>query len=415
MKKLEQIVLPALRGVMGDRVFYSCLMDINEISERIRYADEVHESKGLSEMIQRQLNLGRSRQIATYLGTQDDRFFNSLVIATYDGKPCWRALKDIRGRAAQADLKNLSEETVESLGFLIFSGDEKLFAVDGQHRLAGIKRAAKEGWVKAPYDTLSVIFVAHQTEAIERTRRLFTTLNKTARPVSKGDIIALDEDDAMAICVRRLIEETVLFKGERIAFVASNNMPTSNSTSLTTIGSLYDLLKIIFTKTRFDLKTPKPKLQNERPSDKALNAYFKYAKEFFKLLEKHFFELGEFFASEDTKDTVLRYRGSHGGSALFRPIGLDIFVQIIAMLNSDYPLAKAVRLAAKLPHMLSEPPFAGLMWNTSTNTIVNSNRVILREVLLYMLGRSKLSDDDLTERYRKAIGNGEASLPGRVA
>ena len=416
MKKGEQIILPALRGVMGDWVFYSCLMDINDISERVRYANEVHENEGLSDMIQRQLNRGRGRQIATYLHEQKERFFNSLVIATYDGQPSWRGLSDIRGRAVKADLKNLSDETVESLGFLMLSGGEKLFAIDGQHRLAGIKRAVKKGLIEDPYDTLSVIFVAHQTtvEGLERTRRLFTTLNKTARPVSKGDIVALDEDDVMAICVRRLIEKTPLFKDERVAFVGSNNMPTSNSTSLTTVVNLYDLLAIIFTKTRFDLKRPKAELKRVRPSDEALEAYFKYAKEFFNLLEKYFFELGEFFVSKDTRDTVLRYRGRHGGSALFRPIGLDVFVKVIARLNSDHTLEEAVKLAAELPRELSRPPFAELMWNTSTNRIVNDHRVTLREVLLYMLGYSKFLDEVLTERYRKAVGDENASLPKRV-
>ncbi len=420
MKKREQIILPALRGVMGDWVFYSCLMDIKEISERVRYADKVHENKNknkiLSGMIQRRIEPRRREQIATYLGTQDERFFNSLVIATYGGQPNWRGLSDVRGWAAEADLKNLSDETMESLGFLMLSGDEKLFAIDGQHRLAGIKRAVKEGMVKDPYDTLSVIFVAHQTtvEGLERTRRLFTTLNKTARPVSKGDIVALDEDDVMAICVRRLIEKTPLFKGERVAFVGSNNMPTSNSTSLTTIVNLYDLLTILFTKTRSDLKKGKYKLQNKRLADEALEAYFKYAKEFFNLLKKHFPELEEFFVSKDTTDTIKRYRGRHGGSALFRPIGLDVFVKVIAGLNNDHSLAEAVRLAAKLPRELSVPPFAELMWNTSTNRIVNDHRVTLREVLMYMLGYSKFSDEVLTERYRKAVGNENALLPKRV-
>ena len=33
------------------------------------------------------------------------------------------------------------------------------------------------------------------TDGLEATRRLFTTLNKTAKPVSKNAVIALDEDD----------------------------------------------------------------------------------------------------------------------------------------------------------------------------------------------------------------------------
>ena len=57
----------------------------------------------------------------------------------------------------------------------------------------------------------------------------------------------------MAICVRRLIEETKPFSGERIAFVATNNLPTTNIKSLTTIGNLYDILTTLFTSVETDL------------------------------------------------------------------------------------------------------------------------------------------------------------------
>ena len=221
--KLNKIALPALRGVMGNWVFYSCLMNMGEINDRVRFAEEIHSNKQLSDMIQRQLKRGRSDQIAQYLKTQKERFFNSLVIATYGGEPSWHALSDVRNKTNKVDLKDLSDETIESLGFLTLRGDEKLFALDGQHRLAGIKKALKDGINQDPYDDLSVIFVAHQTtkKGLERTRRLFTTLNKTARPVSKGDIVALDEDDAMAISVRWLIEKdkVVWWKTNRVCCV----------------------------------------------------------------------------------------------------------------------------------------------------------------------------------------------------
>ena len=416
MTKPDQIVLPALRGIMGNWVFYSCLMSMCEINDRVRYAEEIHSNKQLSDMIQRRLKRGRSEQIARYLNTQEERFFNSLVIATYGGEPSWHALSDVRNKTNDTDLKDLSDETIESLGFLTLRGDENLFALDGQHRLAGIKKAIKDGIDQDPYDDLSVIFVAHQTtkKGLERTRRLFTTLNKTAKPVSKGDIVALDEDDAMAICVRWLIEKTNLFSGKRIAFVASNNMPVTNTTSLTTIVSLYDILTILFTKMNFEQQRVKAELQRARASDEGLDAYFDYAKKYFILLSKHFDELDEFFDADDTRDVVLKHRGSHGGNALFRPIGLDIFVQIIAKLNGDHSLTQAVKLASKLPRNLSEPPHAGLMWNKSTSTIINDHRVTLREVLLYMLGDSKNSVEKLLGRYRRDTGDENAELPEPV-
>jgi len=92
----------------------------------------------------------------------------------------------------------------------------------------------------------------------------------------------------MAICVRQLIEQTELFAGNRIAFVANNNMSTANTTSLTTIANLYDVLTIA---------------------------------------------LDEFFGAKNTKLVVKEYRGSHGGHVLFRPIGLEIMTRVIARLT----------------------------------------------------------------------------------
>jgi DNA sulfur modification protein DndB len=413
----EQIVLPALRGIMGDWIYYSCLMNLDELSKRVNFAKEIHNSKRLSDMIQRQLKGDRSSQIAEYLKSQKERFFNSLVIATYKGQPNWHAISSIRQKGKGHELNDLDEETVESVGFLTLHGDEQLFALDGQHRLAGIKKAIDAGLRQDPLDEVSVIFVAHEAtkKGLQRTRRLFTTLNKTARPVSKGDIIALDEDDVMAICVRRLIEETDLFVGERIAFVASNNMPVKNTSSLTTIGNLYDVLGILFTSSKWDLKKAKALLLRSRPDDKILNKYFNYAQDYFTLLRENFAELEAFFSSRSAETIVKKHRGSHGGKVLFRPIGLEILTRVITRLTSAVSLQAAVELAAKLPRDLASPPYTGLMWESGKKTITNAHKATLREILLYMLGDyAKWNDNTLLTRYRREAGDNAITLPRRV-
>ena len=414
----SELVLPALRGIMGDWVYYSCLMRLNELSSRVHYARDIHKQSALSKMIQRSLDGKRSVQIAGYLKRQPQRFFNSLVVATYGGSPSWHALEDVRNIGEKRELAGLSQEIIESVGFLTLRGDESLFALDGQHRLAGIKRIIKDGIDQNPYDEVSVIFVAHKAtdEGLERTRRLFTTLNKTARPVSQGDIIALDEDDVMAICVRRLIENTGLFGDDRIAFVATNNMPVRNRTSLTTIGNLYDVLTILFTSSGFELKKPKADLQKIRPEDKELDAYFDYSRSYFNHLRQNFEELEEFFSASRAGDVVKKYRGSQGGNALFRPLGLEIYTRIIARLTTGMSLASAVRVVSRLPRYLDEEPLVGLMWDQSNRIILNGHKVTLREILCYMIGKNSKNypEPELLRRYRRETGNDEASLPKKL-
>lgn len=417
-KKQKEIVLPALRGIMGDWVFYSCLMNVGELSSRVNYAEEIHKNVALSDMIQRQLRSGRAAQISEYLKRQSERFFNSLVIATYGGQPNWHALQDVRRKTTLDELKNLTKDTISSVGFLTLTGQEKLFALDGQHRLAGIKKAVKEGLDSDPYDELSVIFVGHKEtgRGIERTRRLFTTLNKTARPVLKGEIIALDEDDVMAICVRRLIEQTELFDDKRIAFVASNNMPTTNTTGLTTIGNLYDVLTILFTNSSSDLRKPKADLQRVRPDDTTLDRYFKFAESYFVELGKNYKALNEFFKAGNTESVVKKYRGNHGGHVLFRPIGLEILTRVVARLTKDMELEKAVKLAAQLPNDLNEEPYQRLMWEPNKKIMLNGHKVTIREVLLFMVGKNakNYSEAKLLERYQRETGDDNAGLPKKI-
>lgn len=417
-QKQRQIILPALRGVMGDWVYYSCLMDLGELSARVNYAEEIHKNDALSDMIQRHLKRGRAAQIAKYLKQQPERFFNSLVIATYGGQPNWHALSDVRSRTTRGELQNLDDDTIASVGFLTLTGQENLFALDGQHRLAGIKKAVKDGLGDDPFDDISVIFVGHKEtrRGLERTRRLFTTLNKTAKPVSKGEIIALDEDDVMAICVRRLVEETGLFSGDRIAFVASNNMPTQNTTALTTIANLYDVLTILFTTAQSDLKKQKAELQRVRPDDETLEKYFKFAESYFIELRKNFKALDEFFSAEKTAPIVTKYRGSHGGHVLFRPIGLEIMTRVVARFSKEMSMTQAAKLAAKLPSDLNEEPYEWLMWDPNKRIMLNGHKVTIREVLLYMVGMNARNypKSTLLERYRRETGDEAAKLPEKI-
>ena len=413
-------ILPALRGVMGSWVYYSCLMTLRDLSALVSFAEDVHEYTGLSQMIQRDLSKERTQTIADYIKRENQRFFNSLVVAVYGGEPDWHALTNVRKKSIDDLLENLQAATIESVGFLTLRGDEHLFALDGQHRLAGMKAIVDEQYESALDDEVSVIFVGHErTDAgLERTRRLFTTLNKTARPVSKRDIIALDEDDVMAICVRRLIEQTDLFPGNGILRVESNNIPPQNFECLTTIGNLYDILTILFTKAKFALRKRKANLQSFRPPDATLDRYFEYSKEFFVQLRSHFPEFDEFFSACRTSEVVRRYRGREEGNALYRPVGLDIFTEIITRVTQAKALDDAIATVAKLPRALNNPPYSRVIWDPDTGTMITgaARKVTAREILAYMIGRNRsaYTEEKLLERYRRDTGDAEVELPTRL-
>ncbi|WP_300244748.1 DGQHR domain-containing protein [Pseudomonas sp.] len=410
MTTQKKLILPALRGRIGDWIYYSCLMPIPELAQRVDYAKNIHSDKSLSKLIQRSLEGERAEHIASYLEKTEERFFNSLVLATYDGNPEWI---DIGASSSSSDdtlLQDIGSEAFDTIGFLCLSGTEKIFAVDGQHRLAGIKRAMLDKAVFAG-ERLSVIFISHSEAERERTRRLFTTLNKTAKPVKKRDIIALDEDDTMAIVSRRLIEENDWFTPPKILVDASESIPVTNRVALTTISNLYDTLKIIF-KHRSGYKNDE-NLRFYRPTELELEKYQAYAIRFFEAIAESFDPVNKLFSSSTPARVTQQYRGEHGGHLLFRPVGILAFATVAVRLSKshDIPLHEAVTKLKCLPTDISAPPFAGVIWDNGRSKIIPTGKRLTTDILTYMAG-IPMDTDKLKLAYSKAVGDdGSNELP----
>ena len=417
---MKTLYLSSLRGIIGDWVYYPCLMKFRDIAERVNLAEEIYESKALSELVQRELRRHRGKEIKAYLIQQKQRFFNSLIVAVYEGEPNWYGITNLRPNE-KLDVRKVPDEVIESIGFLGLNGKERLFALDGQHRLVGIKEAVKEN-PELGNDELTVIFIAHQTNSAgkERSRRLFTTLNKNAKPVSKGEIIALDEDDTMAIITRRLVMENPMFMEKRILNNATNNIPTSNSTCMTTIGNLYDLLRILFTKIYVISQKKRPAdIKNEltkvRLSDEILDKHYKNACDYFIRLTNSFSPLTEFRTTPDYSAIVKKYRYPGGGNILFRPIGLTIITEIISTLVKEHSLDRCFELMTKLPTDLTADPYNGVIWHPTQKKIIKG-KILVRNLLLYMLDAYDGDKDKLHEDYAKALEaeKNEIPLPQKV-
>lgn len=413
MNNSKKLLLPALRGFIGDWVYYSCLMSIPELAARVEYAQDIHNDNALSKMIQRSLEGDRAEHIAAYLEKTKERFFNSLVLATYDGCPEWLEVNNLKAKNDESLNDLLREDVSDTLGFLSLSGQEKIFAVDGQHRLAGIKKAISNK-SKFGDERLPVIFIAHSEKKRERTRRLFTTLNKTAKPVKKNDIIALDEDDTMAITCRRLIESNDWFSSPKILVNASENIPSTNRVCLTTISSLYDVLKIIF-KHKIGEKND-IRLRFYRPSDNELESYYLYAKNFFESIANTFPEVKELFLAEEPALVTQKYRGEHGGHLLFRPAGLFIFTNIAVVYAKyhDISLNDAVTKLSNLPTDINSQPYRGVIWDADRKKMIVTGKKTMTDLLLYILGLP-VNIEKLNVAYAKALGEDSlVALPAKI-
>mgnify|MGYP002631918429 CR=1 FL=1 len=417
------IFIPALRAVMGDNVYFVTTLSLKEVAQRVSFAREVHSSDALNDLIQRRLSESRAEQIGEYLIREDQRFFNALVVGVYAGDPTWQTFGKITSDHP-SNQDDIPESATDTFGFLKLEGTENLFAIDGQHRLAGIKNAVGRDISLEP-DRVTVIFIAHRAgeEGLIRTRRLFTVLNKTARPVLKGDIIALDEDDLMAICTRRLVNECGYFSGKRVAMRLRNSLTPTDNMSWTTITMLYDILTLLFVKAYPECQATSQANANElkrsRASDEVINEYYNFAVEYFDLLCNHFPEVKEVLGGDADNDSVTRYRHSKGGHILYRPLGQKVFTQIVVLLCQKYTIAEAMGFMAELPTELACEPYSGIVWNPSKGTMVNSGSAaaLVKDMLLFMLGEPiRRSHERLLSDYAGHLNTpeDEVELPAKL-
>lgn len=307
-----ELLLPATRGHMGDWVYYTALLSLREVVLRVELAEEIHESKSLNELIQRSLT-SNSQRIARYLLTQPQRMMSALVIGVYGGSPRWYEL-NVR-KNIHMEPEGLRQVEMK-LGVLQLRGTERLFAIDGQHRVVGIRQAVRER-ASLGTEEVSVIFVAHgrSESGRQRTRRLFTTLNRYAKPVSTTEKIALDEDDVVAIVTRRLLDEhRVLF--EKVSTARTVNIASRNRRSFTSLPALYQALDVILRDRALREWSDFKRL---RPPDRELNSYFQRGSQFFDLLQVNFPPINRLADSRPDEEIAAEYRGSGGGHLLLRP------------------------------------------------------------------------------------------------
>jgi DNA sulfur modification protein DndB len=409
--------IPALRGRFGDWAYYSTLMTTRQIAARVSYAQEIHNSKSLSQLIQRELKEGRAKEIAEYIEKNEDRFFNSLVVAIYGGSPGWHELAVTAGE--DVDAEALDDTARYSIGYLSLTSEEKIFALDGQHRLAGIHQALKKEPALGD-EELSIIFVAHHNdeEGLRRTRKLFTTLNKQARPVKKSEIIALDESDMMAIATRHLVETHKFFNDGQVDVMRKQaNLAPNNKEHLTTIINLYDVLNVVFPHVKERLDRDKAyQLKIYRPSDEKVVEYNAFAEKYFEDFAEKFPALKRYFEANDREAVIGEMRTAVGGHFLFRPLGLLTFARILKDLRKSMTYEEALDTIAKLPVNMDEEPYADTIWNTHRQTMETRREAVCREVLLYMLGRVR-KVEELRRKYARTLERpeDEVTLPEKVA
>ncbi|MCO8123528.1 DGQHR domain-containing protein [Stieleria sp. TO1_6] len=346
-------LFPSIQGTVGTWRYYSTKMTAADLASQVKFASEVWESKALDLWIQRALNDSRAKKdISAYLARHEDRFFNSIVVAAIEGNPKFFSVSiaDDPQFALIAD-----DRMNSSFGVLRFDGTQKYYALDGQHRLKAIKAlienetefVAPQGFEDEEFSVIIVVQKADESrdEFMKKYRRLFSHLNRHAKPMDKATTIIMEEDDAFAICTRRLIQEHSFFSwadGEstRVRCQGTESMSV-NESYFTNIITLYemtiDLLSTPSRQNSDEWGDRGKKYKAIRPTDDVLDSLYDELVTYWDAILDEF---SVFYTETRLMRTNLAEEHDVDSEIstnhlLFRPIGQDLLAKLIrCQLNS---------------------------------------------------------------------------------
>ncbi len=401
--------IPAFRAHVGDWDYYSCLMTYGEVARQVGFAYELGGNIDLTTMLQRGLSR-RTHDIKIYLLESDHRFLGSLVVAAWGGTPIFKDLKI----EDPPDIGSVDA----NFGALVFDGSQQYFALDGQHRLRAIKDAIRKDPGLAR-EEISVLIVTHfdTPEGQERTRRLFTNINRNARPTAGAENIALDEDDGFAIIARDLITTHPFLSREGVVRVftkppteggelklATNVVPKTDPHAWTTITALYDMLRSIG--FGLDPSMGKP---SARPPDDVLTDAAKILGKRIERLLTACDDLGTKLFSTANARELRAPKGTEGsGHPLMRPVIQKAVLSVIgnAVRSERLTWDKGLDGLSKLSWRIDEAPWTAV-FNAATARMItgkDNTNLLTKLLVAHLCPDSKEQVHRARKEYSALIG-----------
>lgn len=435
---------PALRSKMGEWDYYIVKMSARELAENVQLASSVYDENTLDEEIQRTLDeeiqrtLRKSRasgEIVEYLKRQPYRFFSSIVVAALEGNPMFYPVEITED--PQFVIFREDERLNEAFGLLKFDGNQKYYALDGQHRLSAIKNllgppvsdGTPEGFEN---DEFSVIVVVpnqldSNNDFMQKYRRLFTNLNRYAKKTDNATNIIMDEDDTFAIITRRLITNHEFFKSPESRQKDSSRIKTSsknlgvNDPHFTSLETLYEMnITLLKSPQRVDMgwgedRTDEDTFKRFRPSEEYIDGLYNELEMYWvNLLEEipALHKVPKQMRVHDLEDNI--DSENETDHLLFWPIGQQMLAEIARTLLDKHltdpgnptsdTVSEALSGLSELEWRLHKPPWlyfllvrnakgSWSMRNEQRLDAVRCGRIIQQ----WILGVEEFDEDDVIE------------------
>lgn len=351
------------------------------------------------------------------------------------------------GADGKALRDSISASFLDGGGFfadIYISERDWLYAIDGQHRLMAIKGLVdllttgslypltEEKKQKQPPITLeeiaqgsnglialsdlqkllaegigmeivpAVLKGETRQEALRRLRSTFVHVNRTAKPLSKGELALLDEDNGFAVVARLamvthpLLEDRVQLKKGQLSDSAPEftTLETLEAIATNFLGELPPFQ---------DWWPDKHSQMPMRPSEESLDQGSKQ-------LTEYFDSLADIPSHRDVMNGAepAKYRSVEGeANILFRPLGQLALAQAAGFLmtNRQLKLARIVQLISKaestgaLRYNMANTAWYGTAFDFASGTMQRGGYKLLTDLFVHLLGGGT-ADDDVREKLR---------------
>ena len=416
--------IPVIKATMGSREYYISKMTASELSGQVGIASQQSDWQELTlnELYQRKLNEKRVEQdIAPYLANTKDRFFGSIIV--------WIIEPDVavfEPVSKMIDVLASYKSAAESLGFLTLDstrtqGQSGLIALDGQHRLAALRKVVRNE-VEGAYsgdvngDEVAVIFVKDRD--VRSARDLFTVLNRSARRVTKSDVLIMSEVDGAAIVARDLTGSPLLAPyglGDHGLVKWDKNTISQRDQEITTLNAIYEVVQTVAEHLKIDLQ-----VGDEAGSPPKQADITKVAAETHRWLSALFAHSGHFSEMRDQPLKIVDYRKESPVSLMLKPVGFQAFFGAVAASldktsGGMSDLDEVIRRLLQLDWDIGSTFWKGIMVNANGNVTNRKAEIQLASDLAAWMVTGKSSSTQfqqaLTERYRRQLGRSDAGLP----
>ncbi len=409
----------AMKGKLGSTEYFVLAMKAKLLAEKGIIPSEMEDwpNMSLEEREQRALNLTRVKnQIAPYLMRDKDRFFGAIILAGKNLKP-----EDFEplGKIATEGLPRLYQTQTDLMGFLTLQDGVVLIPLDGQHRLKALQLAIegrdKDGKkigghlppnLSLANEDITVMLIPYDAK---KARKIFTKVNRYAKPTTTGQNLVMDDDDIIAI-LSRMVADDINIIGGRLVKYTSNTLNDKEGNYFTTLATIAECNVAIW-----DANFPGKLNRTEPLEDRNTRTLFEEkVRDTWGFLVENIDLFADALVdkepSGDNKRTEIRENFLLG-----KPVPQVCLVKAFVRLTSGKMTAR--QAAAKLNAVAWNKN--AKLWDRvlmSGGKILHKNKGLATDLLCYMAGEplDKAREKKLLDAYRIAHGDAKKQLPDRL-